>query len=133
MRRVVLYGNSLVVSAFGASLEECGDLELVRVDAGPADAAARLCALEPAAVVFDRVTTRPDFAMALLDQHPQVLLIGVDPSNDRILVLSGREEQPASAADLVQIIARGHSGVDDRPGDGSLQGEGSVIRLEEEY
>jgi hypothetical protein len=124
MRRVVLYGSSLVVSAVGASLEECEGLELVRVDAGSADAPARLSALEPAAVVFDRVTTRPDFAMALLEQHPQALLIGVDPSSDRILVLSGREEQPASAADLVQMIVRGqagvevpaHSGVEDRPG-----------------
>ncbi len=62
MRKVLLYGNSLVVSTVGASLQACGDLELVRLAAQPADpagTATRLIALAPAAIIFDRVTTRP--------------------------------------------------------------------------
>jgi len=109
MRRVLLYGNSLVVSTVGASLLECGGLELVRVDAGSAgaaDTAAGLSALAPAAVIFDRVTTRPDLVIALLDQLPQALLIGVDPSSDQVLVLSGRQEPAVAPADLLEVIYR---------------------------
>ena len=94
MRRVLLYGNSLVVSTVGASLLECGGLELVRVDAGSAgaaDTAAGLSALAPAAVIYDRVTTRPDLVIALLDQLPQALLIATEylpawsgPTFDRV-------------------------------------------------
>jgi hypothetical protein len=112
MRRVLLYGNSLVVSTVGASLQECGGLELVRVDAGAAgsaggaDTAARLSALAPAAVIFDRVTTRPDLVLALLDQLPQALLIGVNPSSDQVLVLSGRQERAVAPEDLLGVIQR---------------------------
>jgi hypothetical protein len=106
MRRVLLYGNSLVVSTVGASLQECGGLELVRVDAGSADTAERLSALAPAAVIFDRVTTRPDLVLALLDQLPQALLIGVNPSSDQVLVLSGRQERAVAPEDLLGVIQR---------------------------
>ncbi len=113
MRKVLLYGNSLVVSTIGASLQDCGDLELLRVDAGPdhpsalADAAAQLGTLEPITVVFDRVTARPDFAMALLNKHPQVLLIGVDAETHQALVWSGRQTAAIVAADLVEVITGG--------------------------
>jgi hypothetical protein len=105
MRRVLLYGNSLVVSTVGASLQDCGDLELVRVDPGSADTAARLRALAPTAVIFDRVTTRPDLVLALLGQLPQALLIGVNPSSDHVLVLSSRREWAVAPADLLHVIA----------------------------
>jgi hypothetical protein len=116
MRKVLLYGNSLVMSTIGASLQECGDLELIHVDAGPdhpaglADAAAQLGAREPVTIVFDRATTRLDFAMALLDEHPQVLLIGVDPETHQALVWCGRQASAVVAADLVEVITGGNVG-----------------------
>ncbi len=107
MRRVLLYGNSLAVSAVGASLQACGDLELVRVAADLAGEAGRLSALAPAAVIFDRVTTRPELILALLDQFPQALLIGVNPSSDHVLVLSSRREWAVAPGDLVQVLSQG--------------------------
>ncbi len=106
MRKVLLYGNSLVVSTVEASLQACGDLELVRVLAGSADTAARLSALAPAAIIFDRVTTRPDLILALLDLLPQALLIGINPSSDQVLVLSSRREWAVAPADLLHVIDR---------------------------
>ena len=105
MQTIVLYGNSLAVSTIGAGLQDCSDVRVVCVSARPADAAEWLAALDPVAVVFDRLATRPDFAIPLLDQYPQVVFVGVDPSSDRLLVLSGRQNQPESAAELLQIIA----------------------------
>ena len=74
------------------------------MDPGSADTAARLSALAPAAVIFDRVTTRPDLVLALLDQLPQALLIGVNPSSDHVLVLSARREWAVAPADLLHVI-----------------------------
>jgi hypothetical protein len=110
IRRIVLYGKSLVVSAIGASLQACADLELVHVDPRPAEAAGlgeaaeRLAALKPVAIVFDQTTTGPDLVGALLRDQPELILIGVDPSSDRVLVLSGRQERPVSAGELARLI-----------------------------
>jgi hypothetical protein len=103
-RRVVLYGKSLVVSTIGASLQACADLELVHIDAPLASLAQRLGTLEPVAVLFDLAAAQSDFAVALLRERPELILIGVDPASDRVLVLSGRQEQPVSAADLARLI-----------------------------
>jgi hypothetical protein len=110
MRRIVLYGNSLVVSAIGASMRECPDVELVQMQASGADptrlaeSVQQLCALNPIAVLFDRATARPDFAMALLNQRPQVLFIGVDLASGEMLVLSSHEARVSTARDLIQLI-----------------------------
>jgi hypothetical protein len=105
MPTIVLYGNSLTLTTIGAALQDCPDVCVARVAARPDDATGWLAALEPAAVVFDRLVTRPDFAIPLLDQYPDVLFVGVDPSADRLLVLSGRESQPDSASELLKLIA----------------------------
>jgi hypothetical protein len=104
MSTIVLYGNSLTLRTIGAALQDCPGVRVARVAARPDDAAGWLAALEPVAVVFDRLITRPDFAIPLLDRHPEVLFVGVDPSGDRLLVLSGRENQPESAAELLELI-----------------------------
>ena len=107
MRRVLLYGNSLAVSAVGASLQGCEGFELVRVEAGFADADTLVGAFNPAAVIFDRVMTQPELILALLDLLPQALLIGVNPSSDHVLVLSSRREWAVAPADLLHVIAQG--------------------------
>ncbi len=112
MPAIVLYGTSLALATIESALQEYGGVRVVRVGAWPADVSNWLAALDPAAVVFDRLATRPDFAIALLDQHPDVLFVGVDPSSDRLLVLSGRQNQPESAAELVRLILGGRAGID---------------------
>ncbi len=110
MPAIVLYGTSLALATIESALQEYGGVRVVRVGAWPADASIWLAALDPAAVVFDRLATRPDFAIPLLDQHPDVLFVGIDPSSDRLVVLSGRHNQPKSAAELVRLIAGGKAG-----------------------
>ena len=104
MTRVVLYGNTLVVDTLGASLATCPGLELLRVDAPLAELAARLDDLHPDALLFDVAAAQSDLVVRLLGERPELLLIGVDPSTDTLMVLSGRVEQPVSAADLAQRI-----------------------------
>ena len=102
---VVLYGNSLFLAGIRAELVGQADFELLTVAADHPDAVGLIRQHGPTAVVFDLAAAQPDFSVALLQDRPGLILIGVDPSSDKVLVLSGRQEQPASAADLLQALA----------------------------
>ena len=102
---VVLYGNSLFLAGIRAELVGHADFELLTVAADYPDAVGLIRELGAAAVVFDLAAAQPDFSVALLQDRPGLILIGVDPSSDQVLVLSGRQEQPASAAGLLQALA----------------------------
>ena len=95
------------MAAIGASLSAYHNLELLAVSAPPAEAVPTLVALRPDAVVFDQTTTASQLTGALLHALPDLLLIGVDPASDRILILSGRQERPVSAAELCRLITGG--------------------------
>ena len=103
-RTVVLYGNSLVVSAFGASLKGLPELQLLRVDACLPDADQRLSAIRPDIVIFDLATERTDFAVSLWKALPNLLLIGASPDSSEMLILSGRQQQVLCVEDLLPII-----------------------------
>lgn len=108
--RVVVCGNSLPMAALAASLQASPDVAVVRVAANPAALARSLAELAPAMVAFDLGEMPGDLAIALLRDRPELILIGVDPASDRMLVLSGREERPVSAAELLQAISGGGAG-----------------------
>ena len=106
MARVVVYGNSLVVATLGASLAACAEMELLPVDAPLDELPPRLDALAPDALLFGATAARSDLVVRLLRDRPGLILIGADPATDALLVLSGRQEQPVSAADLAQLIVQ---------------------------
>ncbi len=103
-KTIVLYGNSLVISSFGASLQGISGLSILSLDAGLPDAVQRLQALKPDIVMFDLATAHPDFAITLWKTYPGLLLIGVDLPGGELLVLSGCREQVLNVSDLVEII-----------------------------
>jgi hypothetical protein len=104
MRTVVLYGNSLVVSSIGASLQNRADLQVVSIDATLPDAAQRLGALRSDVVIFDLATAQPEFPIELWKAKPQLLLIGVDLTTGQALVLSGQPSRLLTVDDLVHVI-----------------------------
>ncbi len=104
LQTIVLYGNSLVVSTFGANLEGRPGLRLLRVDAGSPGVDQRLEAIQPDIVIFDLVTERAGFAVSLWKTLPGLLLIGVNPDRSELLVLSGRQQQVSCVEDLLSII-----------------------------
>ncbi len=105
MRKVALYGNSLVVSSIGASLQGCAGLQVCSVDAILPDAALRLGALQPDVVIFDLTMAQPEFAIALWKAQPHLLLIGVDLATGQALMLSGQPSRLLTIDDLLQVIA----------------------------
>ncbi len=104
MRRVALYGKSLAVSIIGASLEGRADVQVVCVDAALPGAAGRLRGINPDVVIFDLATTALDSATTLWSAQRHLLLIGVDLTGDRALVLSSQCPKVFTLDDLMQII-----------------------------
>jgi hypothetical protein len=102
-RRVILYGDSLILDGVRATLESSPGIEVRVLDQPldrPLEALHPLC---PAALIFDLEAEEPEFPLALL-QQPGLLLVGIDPETHDVLVWSGRQATAASAADLVSVI-----------------------------
>ena len=99
-----------------ASLKANPDVEVSRMPANTAALSLSLDELAPAAVAFDLGEIPGDFVLSLLRDRPQLILVAADPSSDRLLLLSGRHEQPVSAAELLQAITGGSVGCSPRNG-----------------
>ncbi len=104
--RLVLYGNSVFLAGIRAQLEHISTLELITMEAAPADMAVWVRACRPQAVLFDLAMGYPDFVVELLHEQPSLLLIGVDPSSNELLVLSSQQERAMAMEDLLKVIQR---------------------------
>ena len=102
--RVVVYGSSMFLAGIGEQLRQSGKLNVRTIEPDGATAAARIRRLNPAVVLIDLAAAQPDAAIALLRDQPGLIVMAVDPSSDKVLVLSGRQEQAMSASDLVQAV-----------------------------
>ena len=108
--QVVVYGGSLHMAGIAASLKAEIALEVVCVNPQSPTARQRLNELDPAVIVFDLSNPPQNLDVTLLRERPEFVWIGVHPSSDKMLVLSGRQEQSLSVADLVQVIVGGSEG-----------------------
>jgi len=104
MQTIVLFGNSLLMSSIGASLQACAGLQVLTVDAEVHDAADHVGTLRPDVVLFDLGAAQRDFAMTLWKAQPDLLLIGVDLATNEALVLSGHRTRAYMTEDLLQVI-----------------------------
>ena len=102
--RVVVYGSFLHMAGITTSLKEDQSLEVVCVNPRSPTAQQSLSELDPAVLVFDLSDPPASVDPTLLRQTSGVLLIGVDPESDEILVLSGHPKQARSVSDLVHVI-----------------------------
>jgi hypothetical protein len=106
IRRVVLYGSDLVVSTVGANLQGRAGFQIVQIDPLLPDALQRLEAARPHVVLFDLAGAQPDFTITVLRKNPGLLLIGVDLSTGKMLVMSGEESRLLTTDDLVHIMVQ---------------------------
>ena len=103
-RRVAVYGSSLNMAGIAASLIADPTLEVLCVSPDAPTVWGSLDENDLSAIVFDLTDPSLKLDVAVLRDRPGLLLIGVDPSKDEILVLSSRPEQVLSVADLVKVI-----------------------------
>jgi hypothetical protein len=104
MKRVVLYGKSLVISTIGASLQGCPDIQLLPVDPAMPDVQDHLRLLQPDVIILDQTTIQPDFPVGLWKLQPELLLIGLDLMGGTALVLSNQPAQLLTTNDLLQLL-----------------------------
>ncbi len=103
-RRVLVYGNSLSMAGIVASLKEDKTLEVLCANIDSPRAIQSVNENDITAIVFDLDYPPLRLDISLLRDLPGLLLIGVDPSRDEMLVLSSSPEQALSMADLVKVI-----------------------------
>jgi hypothetical protein len=107
---VIVCGSSLHMAGLAASLRVNPDVDVTSIPANAAALVHRIDELAPAVVAFDLDELPGDLAISLLRDRPDLILVGVDPSSEGMLLLSGRREQPVSAAELLQVITEGSAG-----------------------
>ena len=102
---VLVYGRSLNLAGMAASLMLSGDLDVHLVD--PYDSCAReaLEACAPETIIYDLTDPPTDLDLALLSDRPGTLLIGVDPSSDEVLVLTGKRRRAVTVEALAELVA----------------------------
>lgn len=106
---VVLYGSNLVMSTIGASLQQKPEFQVQEIKGSIPAMLDKLKAAPPDVILFDLVEPQPQFAIPLLRNHPRIMLIGVDLSSHKMLVLSGEQSRLLTVDDLVQVIEGGTS------------------------
>jgi hypothetical protein len=99
-----LYGKSVFLAGIKTQLERDRELELLTVEAGCLDVPHLLRERKPCAVLFDLGMHQPSFLIPMLRELPHLLMIGVDPSSDEMLVLTSRLVQALAARDLVHLV-----------------------------
>ena len=58
----------------------------------------------PDVVIFDLAVAQPEFAIALWEARPRLLLIGVNLTSGHAFVLSGQSSRLLTIDDLLQVI-----------------------------
>jgi len=101
--RVILYGNTIVLVGIHLSLAANPSLEVQVVDTTQVSGQ-DLLALQPDVIIFDTHSILPEFHFNLIQQRPELQLIGIDPDTAQAQVWSGRQVVAAEAADLIRII-----------------------------
>lgn len=105
LKKVLVYGRSLNLAGITASLKLDGCLDVMFVN--PQDPEARQCLVEfnPETIIFDLTDMPPDLDINLLSTKPDILLVGVDPSSNEVLVLTGKRNRVVSAVELAQLVS----------------------------
>ncbi len=106
MLSIAIYGTSVTMSALCASLQQMPDLEVRGVQDLSRDAIGMPDADLPDVILFDLGEGQPGFAIPLLQKSPTTLLIGVDLTTHRMLVLSGEHSRLSTVDDLMQVVGQ---------------------------
>jgi hypothetical protein len=109
-RRVVAWGRSVLASALAAGIAPRAGLEVGQVDATLPAVLAALERRRAHAVICDLASVSAACVLALLEAHPDLMVLIVDPDGDRALALTCRRPPMRTIDDLVAALAGGGGG-----------------------
>jgi hypothetical protein len=104
-RRILIYGNSIILEAIGASLSGCSEFEVTPLNL-PLPGAQVLDDAKPDILLFDLETIHTEAVFSKLKTNPNLLLIGISPDINLIKIWSGRQARELSTQDLLELIKR---------------------------
>lgn len=104
-KTVLIYGKSLNLAGIGACLKHEEGLDVYEIDPRDTGARQRLEELTPGVILFDLSDPPNDLDMAFFHSKPGLLLIGVDPSSDDVLILTGKRSRVVTAGELSNLIS----------------------------
>jgi hypothetical protein len=101
---VLLYGQSILMAGIEAQLHGCPELAVVAAWANRACLPELIDAHRANVLLYDMSVTAPDLVLPLLRSHPDLIAIGMDPSSDHHLLLTGRSVAAGDISDLLDIV-----------------------------
>ena len=102
---VLVYGRCLNLSGVAACLKLEAGLDVHLADPHQCNARKVLDAFNPKAIIYDLTDPPTDLDLALLRDRPGTQLIGVDPSSDDVLVLTGKRNRAVTMGELAQLVS----------------------------
>lgn len=108
-KSVLVYGRSLNLAGIAASLKMDADLDVRLIDPHQGTAKDVLAEFLPETIIYDLTEPPTDLDLTLLQDQQDILLIGVDPSSDEVLVLTGQRSRAVTAGELAQLVTE-HGG-----------------------
>jgi hypothetical protein len=125
--RVVAWGRTVLASALLAGLATRTEFDLVQVEATLPAALGALRRRRAHAVVCDLVSVPAACVLSLLQAHPRLTVVIVDPDAERGMVLTCRRPRMRTVGDLVAALQDDGSGpVDERR---PAQRAGGALRI----
>ena len=103
-RRIVLFGNSVILGAVGMSLRLFPQNE----DISPSPEvreAADVAALNPDVILFDLESSCAQAMFSLLERCPGMKLIGVSPDSNIVRIWSGKQLHELSTQGLMEVMS----------------------------
>jgi hypothetical protein len=105
-KRILLYGNSVVLGCVGASLEGTGRFQITHLSP-PLPGTSRLETFTPDVILFDAENGNAEAAFSLLKDRPDLLLLSVSPDGNVVRLWSGRQYEELSTMDFTALIETG--------------------------
>jgi|WetSurMetagenome_2_1015567.scaffolds.fasta_scaffold347069_2 hypothetical protein len=102
-RRIILYGNSLILGTLATSLRRNPQFE-VTVLSPPLPKTPELESLKPDVVLFDTASTPTEPVFSLLERCPRLLLVGISPDKNEVQMWAGLQLKELSTQGLLKII-----------------------------
>jgi hypothetical protein len=104
-RRILIYGNSVILGSIGASLRRCSRFDVTTLATSLPDAKA-LETVNPDIVMFDLDTSATEPVFDLLKTNPALLLIGISPGINLVRVWNSQQIQEISMQELLELIEK---------------------------
>ncbi len=115
-RRILIYGNSVILGAIGASLSGSSEFEVKTLNL-PQPGAHVLDNVKPDVLLFDLESPHSEAAYSLLATNPRLLLIGISPGVNLVKIWSGRQVRELSTQRLLELIKSEANDLDFKMGD----------------